>query len=459
MNMATGLSPDAGKAPQGANVTATATDPHDEGPPIGDRRHRGIGIGILLLLLVGFGGWAVSADLSVAVVAPGRVTVASFKKTVQHLEGGIVERIAVADGELVERGDTLMTLDSTRIDGELEIARMQYWVNRATQARLRAEQAGQQRVSYPEDLLDHEDRRLTEVLTVQRQLLMARRLRLQGALDALDEQIAQRRRQIEGHEALIDATEQQLASLRKDVDALGSLYKDGFGDNQRLHEMERDILRYQGELDEHRADIARLRSKIGEYVLQKEVREQKHQERVSDQLREVQHQVADAKERLAMLRDQQRRLNISAPAAGRVVGLAVHTRGAVLDPGMRVLDIVPAGQDFVVKARVSDRDIDHVKAGQPAEVRFTAFNRRQSPLVTGEVQRVSADSFEDEASGEHYYKVRILLKPKALATLPADLSLRSGMPAEVRLQAGDRTFASYLFKPVSDMLARAMRPG
>ncbi|WP_240724803.1 HlyD family type I secretion periplasmic adaptor subunit [Onishia niordana] len=459
MNMSTGSSPDAEKASLGANVTATATDIHDEGPPIGDRRHRGIGIGILLLLLVGFGGWAVSADLAVAVMAPGRVTAASFKKTVQHLEGGIVERIAVADGELVERGDTLITLDSTRIDGELEIARMQYWVNRATQVRLQAEQADQQRLNYPPALLDQEDRRLTQVLIVQRQLFLARRLRLQSALDALDEQIAQRRRQIEGHEALIDATEQQLASLRKDVKALGSLYQDGFGDNQRLHEMQRDILRYQGELDEHRADIARLRSKVGEYVLQKEVREQKHQETVSDQLREVQHQVADAKERLAMLRDQQRRLNISAPAAGRVVGLAVHTRGAVLDPGMRVLDIVPVGQDFVVKARVTDRDIDHVKIGQPAEVRFTAFNRRQSPLVEGEVQRVSADSFEDEASGEHYYKVRILLKPKALATLPADLSLRSGMPAEVRLQGGERTFASYLFKPVNDMLARAMRPG
>ncbi|WP_458526484.1 HlyD family type I secretion periplasmic adaptor subunit [Onishia taeanensis] len=440
-------------------MTAFATDPHDAGPPVGDRWHRQVGVGILLLLLVGVGGWAVTAELAVAVMAPGRVTVAADKKTVQHLEGGIVEDIAVADGDRVEPGDTLMTLEATGIEGELESARMAFWVERATQLRLQAEQAGQSRLRYPTALVDGDDPRLSRVLAVQRQLFLSRRLSLESDLAALDAQIAQRRRRIEGHEALIASTEQQLGSLREDAKALGSLYRDGLGDNQRLHEMQRDIQRHQGELAEHRTGIARLRAEIDEQRLKKARRTQQQQETLGDQLREVQHRVVEARARLSTLRDRQQRTRITAPVAGRVVELAVHTRGAVLDPGMPILEIVPGGRDFVVEARVTDRDIDHVQTGQPVKVRFTAFNRRQSPMVAGEVQRVSADSFEDEASGQHFYRVRVTFKPSAMASLPADFSLRSGMPAEVRLKSGERTFASYLFKPVNDMLARALRAG
>lgn len=140
-----------------------------------------------------------------------------------------------------------------------------------------------------------------------------------------------------------------------------------------------------------------------------------------------------------------------------MVGLAVHTRGAVIEPGTTLLEIVPGGGDFVVEARVDDRDIDSVYPGQSAEIRFSAFNRRRSKLLDGTVQRVSADSFTDERSGQRYYEVRVRVSEAERQSMPDAMRLQAGMPAEVRLQTASRTFASYLAKPVSDMLARAMR--
>lgn len=425
--------------------------------PLQDRAYRRLGMLILLVAFGGFGGWALTANLAVAVVAPGSVSVESFKKTVQHLEGGIVEKILVEDGARVEAGDPLLVLDDTQSRAQLQIAQSEYRIARASEVRLLAEQAGDDALHFPDELLNSDSPRVQAVLNVQRWLFEARHESLQGTLAALDEQVVQMQEQIAGLESAQRVNDSRIRSLAGEASDYRALFKEGLGNNQRLRELERQVMQYQGENAQHSSEVARLKSQISENGLQKEIRTQEFQQEVGEQLREVQAKIADAEERIVALSDQVRRTRVLAPVSGTVVGMQIHTLGAVIRSGDPLMDIVPAGEGFVVEARVPDRDIDNVYIGQPAEIRFSAFNQRLSNVIDGEVVHVSADSFEDEATGAHYYKARVKVTERGRSDMTESMQLLAGMPAEVMIRTGERTFASYVAKPFSDMLARAMR--
>lgn len=427
--------------------------------PTGDRRYRQLGLGIVLACFVGFGGWATAANLAVAIVAPGTVSVASFKKTVQHYEGGIVSDILVSDGDHVEAGDPLLILDNTQALSKLEIVRSQYLINRATEVRLLAEQADKASLVFPESLRDHESERIGNILAVQRELFQARRQTMQGGLDTLEQQTVQLREQIEGLQQVMAVNRKRVGSLQQEAEDFRSLYKEGLGNNQRVRELERQILQYQGENAQHQADIARLESQISENTLQRRVRQQEFQQDVGEQLRQVQADIADAEERMTALRDQVRRTTVTAPVAGTVVGLAVHTQGAVIAPGDSIMELVPSDDSFTIETRIADRDIETVFPGQLADIRFSAFNQRLANVIEGEVMQVSADSFVDEATGARYYKARIKVTEQGKRKMNEHMQLLAGMPAEVMIRTGERSFASYIVQPITDMMARAIREG
>ncbi|MCD6008516.1 HlyD family type I secretion periplasmic adaptor subunit [Halomonas sp. IOP_31] len=425
--------------------------------PTSDKSYRRLGLAILLVAFGGFGGWAATADLAVSVVAPGSVSVESFKKTIQHLEGGIVDEINVEDGDHVEAGDTLLVIDKTQARSQLEISRSQYLINRAAEIRLLAEQEGAESLTFPDELLNSDAQRVKEVLAVQRALFQARRGALEGTLSALDEQMAQMREQIDGLQGMIEVNQARMASLKEEAQDYRSLFKEGLGDNQRLRELERQVMQFQGEVAQNRSKIAELKSQISENKVQKQVKIQEFQKEIGEQLREAQANIADAEERITALSDQVKRTTVTAPVTGTVVGLKVHTVGAVIKPGDPIMEIVPSGDNFVVEARVPDRDIDNIYPGQYAEIRFSAFNQRLSNVIDGEVINVSADSFEDEATGAKYYKARVKVTDEGKKEMTENMQLLAGMPAEVLIRTGERTFASYMTKPITDMLARAMR--
>lgn len=430
---------------------------YSEKLPTSDKGYKRLGMVILLVALGGFGTWALTASLAVAVVAPGSVSMESFKRTVQHLEGGIVKELLVEDGDKVEAGDPLVVLSDTQARSQLDIARSQYLINRAMEVRLLAEQEGAEMLAFPEDLLDSDRPRVQQVLAVQQSLFVARRESLQGALESLDEQVEQMRGQIEGLESQIAINQRRVSSLKAEAEDFRSLFREGLGDNQRLRELERQVLEYQGRIAEHRSQIASLKSQISEKQLQKEVRRQEFQSEVGEQLRNAQSQIAEAEERITSLSDQVSRTTIRAPVSGTVVGRQIHTQGAVIRGGDPIMDIVPAGDGFVVEARVPNRDIDNIYIGQQATIRFSAFNQRLTNEIAGEVIHVSADSFEDEATGQMYYKARVRVTEEGEKDMTEQMQLLSGMPAEVLIKTGERTFASYIAKPITDMLARAMR--
>ncbi|WP_346799159.1 HlyD family type I secretion periplasmic adaptor subunit [Halomonas sp. Bachu 37] len=425
--------------------------------PTSDKGYRKLGFAILFVALGGFVLWSATASLAVAVVAPGNVSMESFKRTVQHLEGGIVKELLVEDGDSVEAGDPLVVLSDTQSRSQLDIARSQYLINRAMEARLLAEQEGAEMLVIPEDLRNIDDPRAEQVLAVQQSLFTARRQSYKSTLESLDEQIVQMREQIEGLESRINVNNQRISSLRSEAEDFRSLYREGLGDNQRLRELERQVLQYEGDNAEFRANIAQLRSQISENRMQKEIHQQDFQKEVGEQLRDAQAQIAEAEERITSLTDQVNRTVINAPVSGTVVGRQVHTVGAVVRPGDPIMDVVPSGDGFVVEARIPTRDIDNIYLGQLAEIRFSAFNQRLTNVIDGEVIHVSADSFEDEATGQRYYKTRVRVTEAGQQDMTEQMQLLSGMPAEVMIRTGERTFASYIAKPITDMLARAIR--
>jgi epimerase transport system membrane fusion protein len=439
------------------NGPATIDGEASEKLPTSDKGYRRLGFGILLIALGGFVLWSITASLAIAVVAPGSVSIESFKRTVQHLEGGIVRELLVEDGDKVEAGEPLIVLSDTQARSQLEIARSQYLINRAMEARLLAEQEGAEMMVIPEDIKDADNPRVQQVIAVQQSLFTARRQSLISTLESLDEQIIQMQEQIDGLEQRISVNTQRISSLRSEAEDFRSLYREGLGDNQRLRELERQVLQYEGDNAEFRANIAQLRSQISENRMQKEIQQQEFQKEVGEQLREAQAQIAQAEEQIVSLSDQVERTVITAPVSGTVVGRQVHTVGAVIRGGDTIMDVVPSNDGFVVEARIPTRDIDNIYIGQFAEIRFSAFNQRLTDVIDGEVIHVSADSFEDEATGERYYRARVRVTEEGHTQMNEHMQLLSGMPAEVMIRTGERTFASYIAKPITDMLARALR--
>ena len=436
---------------------ATIDGEASEKLPTSDKGYRRLGYGILLVALGGFVLWSITASLAIAVVAPGSVSIESFKRTVQHLEGGIVRELLVEDGDKVEAGEPLIVLSDTQARSQLEIARSQYLINRAMEARLLAEQEGAEMMVIPEDIKDADNPRVQQIIAVQQSLFTARRQSLISTLESLDEQIIQMQEQIDGLEQRISVNTQRISSLRSEAEDFRSLYREGLGDNQRLRELERQVLQYEGDNAEFRANIAQLRSQISENRMQKEIQQQEFQKEVGEQLREAQAQIAQAEEQIVSLSDQVERTVITAPVSGTVVGRQVHTVGAVIRGGDTIMDVVPSNDGFVVEARIPTRDIDNIYIGQFAEIRFSAFNQRLTDVIDGEVIHVSADSFEDEATGERYYRARVRVTEEGHTQMNEHMQLLSGMPAEVMIRTGERTFASYIAKPITDMLARALR--
>lgn len=440
--------------PQGP---ATIDGEAQEVLPTSDKGYRKLGYAILIIALGGFILWSVTASLAVAVVAPGNVSMESFKRTVQHLEGGIVRELLVSDGDQVEAGQPLVVLSDTQVRSQLEIAQSQYYINRAMEARLLAEQQGSELLEMPEELSSVDNERVQQVSAVQQGLFQARRQSLQSTLEAMDEQIVQMQEQIDGLESRTRVNNQRISSLRSEAEDFRSLYREGLGDNQRLRELERQVLQYEGDNAEFQANMAQLRSQISENRMQKETTQQEFQAEVGEQLRNAQSQIAEAEERITSLTDQVNRTVVSAPVSGTIVGQQVHTVGAVIRPGDPIMDVVPSNDGFVVEARVPTRDIDNLFLGQLAEIRFSAFNQRLTNIIDGEIIHISADSFEDEATGQRYYKTRIRVTESGREDMTEQMQLLSGMPAEVMIRTGERTFASYIAKPVTDMLARAIR--
>jgi len=422
-----------------------------------DRPERLLGLIILLGGLGGFLLWAAFAPIDSAAVAPGIVTVETSRKTVQHLEGGIVSEILVREGDRVEQGSVLMRLDDTESRAQLEIFRGQFLAKRAEEARLIAERNGDESVTFPPDLLEmQDDPRVAEAVTGQRRVFQARRQALTGEVNVLEQRVDQLKEQIRGLEALSASKSKRIKLYQEEIDGLHKLFERGLGDKSRLRESERLAAELEGERAEHQSSIAATRVQIGETELQIVQVQRRFMSEVVEQLRTVQTDLFDLRERIRALEKTLERTMIRAPQSGSVVGMRIHTVGGVLRTGDPILDIIPEDEPLIVEAQVEPNDINRVAPGLEADIRFSAFNTRTTPTVPGVVQTVSADRLTDQKTGMPYYLARIQVTEDGMATLRG-LTLLPGMPADVMIKTGERTFFEYLIRPVTDRLALGLK--
>lgn len=409
---------------------------------------------ILIVLVFGiFGIWSAVAPLDSAALAPGVVTVKSYKKTIQHLEGGIVRAIKVRDGDQVLAGDILVVMDDTQARAQLEIARAQVFAYSAIEARLLAERDNLDTIAMDSEF--KQDPRMQAELQSQLQFFNARKNARQGEISVFNQRIEQLQANISGLQALKTSKESLVASYGEEIEDYRDLLKEGYADKIRLRELERNNSRLQGEIAEHFSAIAGTRIQVGEAKLQILQLEKEFYSSVVDELGQIQTKLNDVKERVRALNDTVERTEIRSPVDGMIMGLQVHTLGAVISPGLPILDVVPQGGDMIVEAQVSPIDIDRISLGQEAKIRFSAFSNATTPVIFGTIVTVSADRLVNEQNGMPYYLARVEVTPEGMVDLTG-LSLVPGMPAEVLINTGERTLFEYLTQPISNAFARSL---
>ncbi len=413
-----------------------------------------VGLTIFALVFGVFGSWAALAPIDGAAFAPGVVTVESQNKSVQHLEGGIIAEILVGNGDLVEAGQTLIRLDRTQPQAQLDVARAQRTANIVREARLNAQRDGAARISWPAEL-DGSDPATREEMSAQTEIFETRKAAQEGNIEVLEQRIGQLENRVVGMQAmresrllLAESYEQELADTR-------TLLDQGFSDRIRYRELERNFATFSGEAAELAANIASTEMQIGETRLQIIQVEKDFQNEVAAEHAETRTNLNDLEERIIALEDVVARTEIRAPDGGFVTGMQIHTVDGVISPGMVIVDIVPEDDELIIEAQVSPIDIDRVALNQDATIRFSTFGS-SVPTIFGQVSNLSADSFQDQNTGMSYYAAEIMVTPEGMEDL-GDLVLMPGMPAEVFITTGARTFLQYLFKPFSNAMARSFR--
>ena len=337
------------------------------GPSAEEIRVRRIGLSVVLVVFGGFGTWAALAPLASAAIGAGVISVENYRKTVQHLEGGIVREIRVRDGELVVKDQVLLTLDDTQPKAQLEALRGQLFSALAREARLVAQRDGALNVKIPRELMAaRADSRAADAMRTQVQTFNARRLANEGEATLYQRQIAQLRAKGSGLVAQKKSRELLVSSFESERADFEVLVREGYAERQKVREMERNLSQSEGQRGALLSDLAATELQISETQVKIVQLGKELQREVAKELAEVQSDLSTLRERLRSVQDTVERTVVRAPGSGMVLGLDVHTLGAVVRPGARLLDIVPQNERLVVEAQLSPQDIDQVRVGQMA---------------------------------------------------------------------------------------------
>jgi HlyD family secretion protein len=423
------------------------------------RTARTIAAGLLTIALGigGFTAWAATAPLASAALAPGVIGVESNRKTVQHLQGGIIAELLVREGERVRAGQVLVRLDDVETQAQFEMLDTQHAALLAEEARLLARRDDQPKLVFPGTLTARSgEPKVAEILFGQRQIFDRERTALNGQIDILHQRIAQHEAQIAACEAQIVSTSDQLALIQEELAVVLELVAKGLEKRPRLLLLQRTAAGLTGTLADFQGRIAAARQAIGEAEFEIASLRQDDMREVATTLREVQSKRAEIAEKLGAAASRQSRQDIPSPADGTVLNLQYFAPGAVVKPGGAIMDIVPGDDQLVVDARVQSNDIDVVHADLPAEVVLTAYKSRTTPRLKGTVTRVSADALIDEKTNLPYFKAQVQIAPQELVKVP-EIHLAPGMPAEVFIVTGERTALDYLIQPLRDSFHRAFR--
>lgn len=415
--------------------------------------------------------WGGLAPLDSASVAHGHVALSGNHKAIQHLHGGTVEDILVHEGEIVSEGQELMRLDDNEQKAKVESLKKQVWTARAMEIRLLAERMNEEELLFEDPLFEDESSELKEILKTQHAYFKKRISVLHDTVNVLTQRVQQDKERIHSYEHQKEALQKQKAILDKEAEHVYQLFEKGLVSNNRYYDTQRSSAKLIGDEASVSAQIAEIKEKISETELQVIREKNDFSSKVEAELREVQEKFYSLRETLQAEKKKLDQTVIRAPTAGVVHGLQHFTIGGVVAPGSKIMDIVPQDDKLIVEARVSPRDIESVRVGLVARVQLSAFKTRLVPRVDGRVIYVSADRFVDDprsgmvSSGDMpakpgeaaYYLVKIELDSDSIARINTEINLQPGMPADVFIVKGTRTFLQYLISPILDSFHRAFK--
>ncbi len=415
----------------------------------------------LWVLGLGFGGfllWAGLAPLDEGVPTQGMVTLDTKRKTVQHLSGGLVKEVLVQEGQQVKEGDPLVRLDGAVAKSNYEAVRQRYLGYRTMQSRLFAEQAGRDTIEWHPDVkAAMNDPLIKQQVATQQQLIQARRAALPADLQGIEENSQGLKEQFTSYQNVLVQRRNQLALLTEELNNTRGMVKEGYAPRNRQLELERMVAESNAAIADLMGNSLRITRQIAELSQRAVSRKQEYRKEIESQLADVTREVqSDAEKYVAVTADLDR-MEIKAPATGQVVGLTVQTVGAVLQPGQKLLDVVPDNQTLLLEAHIPPHLIDKVHAGLSADIRFKSFAHSPQLVVEGKVLSVSGDLLSDPQQPQYaYYLARVQVTPAGMKTL-GQRQMQPGMPAEVVIKTGERSLLTYLLHPLTKRLAASLK--
>lgn len=416
-----------------------------------------VGLWALALAFGGFVLWAAWAPLDEGVPTPGMVAIDTKRKVVQHLSGGIVKEVRVKEGELVQEGQVLMTLDEAVARANHESVRQRYLGLRAMQGRLLAEQVGAAEVAYHPDLKQAAaDPWIRAQMDTQVQLFASRRAALRAELQGIEESILGQGALLQSYAGMLESRRSQRALLQEEWKHMRGLVDEGYAPRNRQLELERALADNQASITELVGNTSRAQRAVAELRQRAIGRQQEYRKEVEGQLAEVNREVQGDEQKFQAVRDDLERTEIRSPAAGQVVGLGMQSLGGVVQAGQRLMDIVPLDEPLLLETRIEPHLIDKVRAGLLTDVRFSAFSHSPQLVVEGEVQSISSDLLTDQHTGVSYYLARVAITPHGMKALGAR-RMQPGMPAEVIIKTGERSLLTYILNPLTKRLAASMK--
>ena len=424
------------------------------------RKPKFIGVVMVMILFAFFGVWASWAPLGSAVIASGSVVVGSSRKTVQHLEGGIISKIFVRDGDVVKKGARLIRLKAASVEARQTSLIRNLRIEKANEVRLLAERNGGKELIFDNKLFAKPDEEMKKIIEEQRQLFKVRMRSMNEKVSILNQRNAQLQSEINGFVSQQQSAREQISLIQQELATVKKLFEQGLEQKPRMLALQRQEAELNGRIGELSSMIAKSREKISENRLNINNLKTEQRNEVEEKLKETKAKIADYDDNLYASSDVFKRTMITAPKEGIVTGLRFKTIGGVIKPGEPILDIVPQDESLVVDAKLNPIDIDVVQRGAKANVLLSAYKTRNIRRIKGDVTHVSPDRFQDESTGEYYFKVTIEIPDSEIDLLKEDvenLELYPGMPAEVFISTGESTLMQYLLSPLRDSMRRAFR--
>lgn len=413
------------------------------------------GVSTIVVAFGGFFAWAYSAELGSAAVANGTVIVDSRRKTISHLEGGILDRLLVQEGDLVKAGQPLVRLDDTKARSELQSLQSRRIGLIAKLARLRAEQAGETEIKFPDDFGEGGEM-ATDAMRAERIFFQKRLAQKLSKIDIQQKTIEQYTEQAKASAAQIAATDRQIELISDQRKAIASLVDKGFAQKSKLTEIDTKLSELAGDRGEYAGDKAKAeQAKAGAEFTLTGI-ESDLQSEIAGEITSAQVELADAQEKIVAAKDVMRRVEVRSPQDGIVANIKLRTPGGVVAPGEAIMDIVPENEPLLVEMKISPRDIDSISVGSNAQIKLTAYNQRSMVPLDGKLTYVAADQSIDEKTDSAYFIARAEITPAAMTANP-DARLYPGMPAEVIIVHKERRAIDYIISPISDSLNRAFR--